>query len=536
MPSHVFESLLPPGYREKGVSVAAVVLHEPGGPGVEEREEGETWVGYGILLALFCLLCWRAFCICRRFREDLQGRSPRRDRKPSPSRRVGGTRKRVRFHSKLEDGAQGVPKVEFLGGPKTAKGLFPISKPMRFSNIQGGQEWSQEGWALLLDRYSKSTMNVYKSQYKWWQLFCQRRGLDPVRYVTGYDRKEEDLFLEYMIHCAVNESKAPGTVKIRLAAIRSIHLSMGLPDPMAHLPRIPLAMAGIKRRWGTKVRRKPVTPEMLEWIGQHCDYGKTQEGSLMFGAVCFGYFFLLRASEYLCVGYNQPEKGLRGQDVVLKAQGQECTLETIKEADEVILTIRGSKTDIYNRGEIRNHFRAEGNVCPVRAAIAIFLNFPQRYGGGNDAFGPLFRTADDKLLPRGAVQAAIEAAAKALNMPPGDLGTHSLRFGGASAIWAALWRDGAGGPQTLSKPISGTHVKRPEISPSEWRRSILPRPRSVARFAPGLYWRGERACKGKQRFDLHHQNGGKLFMPVRAKSAPLLSCASWKLVRLRYCA
>ena len=88
---------------------------------------------------------------------------------------------------------------------------------------------------------------------------------------------------------------------------------------------------------------------MLEWIGQHWGYGKTQEGSLMFGAVCFGYFFLLRASEYLCVGYNQPEKGLRGQDVVLKAQGQECTLETIKEADEVILTIRGSKTDIYNR-------------------------------------------------------------------------------------------------------------------------------------------------------------------------------------------
>ena len=421
------------------VSVAAVVLHEPGGPGVEEGEEGETWVGYGILLALFCLLCWRAFCICRRFREDLQGRSPRRDRKPSPSRRVGGTRKRVRFHSKLEDGAQGVSKVEFLGGPKTAKGLFPISKPMRFSNIQGGQEWSQEGWALLLDRYSKSTMNVYKSQYKWWQLFCQRRGLDPVRYVTGYDRKEEDLFLEYMIHCAVNESKAPGTVKIRLAAIRSIHLSMGLPDPMAHLPRIPLAMAGIKRRWGTKVRRKPVTPEMLEWIGQHWGYGKTQEGSLMFGAVCFGYFFLLRASEYLCVGYNQPEKGLRGQDVVLKAQGQECTLETIKEADEVILTIRGSKTDIYNRGEIRNHFRAEGNVCPVRAAIAIFLNFPQRYGGGNDAFGPLFRTADDKLLPRGAVQAAIEAAAKALNMPPGDLGTHSLRVWGRVSDMGGLW-------------------------------------------------------------------------------------------------
>ena len=131
----------------------------------------------------------------------------------------------------------------------------------------------------------------YRSQYRWWQLFCRRRGIDPVRYVTHYDRQEENLFLEYMVHCSVNEQKAPGTVKIRMAAIRSIHLSMGLPDPTAHLPRIPLAMAGIKRRWGTKVRRKPVTPEMLQWIGRQVDYGKSKEGSLMFAAVCFGYFF-----------------------------------------------------------------------------------------------------------------------------------------------------------------------------------------------------------------------------------------------------
>ena len=64
---------------------------------------------------------------------------------------------------------------------------------------------------------------------------------------------------------------------------------------------------------------------------------------------------------------------------------------------------------------------------------------------------------------------------------------------------APLWRDGAGGPQTLSKLISGTQGRRPEISPRKWRRSILPRLRSVARFAPGLYLRGERACEGKQR-------------------------------------
>ena len=176
---------------------------------------------------------------------------------------------------------------------------------------------------------------------------------------------------------------------------------------------------------------------MLQWIGRQVDYGKSKEGSLMFAAVCFGYFFLLRASEYLCVGYNQPDKGLRGQDVNLKVNGKDCTLQNIREADEIVLTIRSSKTDIYNRGEIRNHFRSENEVCPVKAAVALFLNYPQRFEGGSDALGPLFRTDDDKLLPRGAVQSMIERSAKALGLPDGDLGTHSLRFGGASAIWAA---------------------------------------------------------------------------------------------------
>ena len=354
-----------------GPLVVASLLANVGKGSESDEEDPGSAVGYGALLALFGLLCWRGWCLCRGLWRALWPRSPDPKGGSSPSRRVGGSRRKVRFNPNkdqspiTESKPQGHVTIDFLGGPKTAKSLYPKGRMMRFANVQGHEEWDQEGWALLLDRYSKSTMAVYRFQYRWWQLFCRRRGIDPVRYVTHYDRQEEDLFLEYMVHCSVNEQKAPGTVKIRMAAIRSVHLSMGLPDPTAHLPRIPLAMAGIKRRWGTKVRRKPVTPEMLQWIGHTVEYGKSKEGSLMFAAVCFGYFFLLRASEYLCVGYNQPEKGLRGQDVALKVDGELCTLQNLREADEVILTIRSSKTDIYNRGEIRNHFRAEGEICPV---------------------------------------------------------------------------------------------------------------------------------------------------------------------------
>ena len=140
----------------------------------------------------------------------------------------------------------------------------------------------------------------------------------------------------------------------------------------------------------------PVTPDMLKWLGEHLQYGRAEEASLLWGALTLGFFFLLRASEYLDVGYQDPRRGLRGSDVTLKLNGNAVALNRISEVDEVTLLVRGSKTDIYNRGQVRNHFRTAEKVCVVKSV----------------------------------------RAAKGLGLPEGDLGAHSLRFGGASALWA----------------------------------------------------------------------------------------------------
>ena len=68
-------------------------------------------------------------------------------------------------------------------------------------------------------------------------------------------------------------------------------------------------------------------------------------------------------------------------------------------ADEVVLTIRGSKTDQLNEGNVKNHFRADGELCVVEALQHVQSRAPERW-------------------------------------------PHSLRFGGASALWAA-YRDSA---------------------------------------------------------------------------------------------
>ena len=204
----------------------------------------------------------------------------RNERRRSPGRRVGGTRKRVRFVlPRKGKPLQPLPETPFLGGPKAAKRHHPPDKAIRLATVQGRHEFDQAGFSLLLSRYSQSTAASYQSQWAWWALFCRRRGEDPVRLVPVYNRAEEQLILDFLVHCATNETKAPGTVKLRLAAIRSMHLTLGYPDPLAQMPRVPLALAGLRRRYGTKERRLPVTPEMIRWLGNHLQLGRSPEAA-----------------------------------------------------------------------------------------------------------------------------------------------------------------------------------------------------------------------------------------------------------------
>ena len=245
--------------------------------------------------------------------------------------------------------------------------------------------------------------------------------------------------LGFIVHNGVHLHRAPGTVKMRLAAIRSAHLNMGVPDPFEFMPRVSLALAGLKRRWGTKPRRQPVTPGMLRWIRAYFDTTNPRgEGTVLWAAVCLGFFFLLRASEYFDTGYRQLGRGLKGQDVQLRNQGVPVKPGDWSMADEIVLFIRGSKTDTLNRGEVRNHFATEDStLCVTRAVAALFAAFPERYQGGSEQHFELLRLPNGKHVPRVAIQSLLIRAAQGTGERYPQMGSHSLRFGGASAIWAA---------------------------------------------------------------------------------------------------
>lgn len=251
---------------------------------------------------------------------------------------------------------------------------------------------------------------------------------------------EEPLFMDFVVHLARHGHKSPGTIQQYLSAVRSQHVCLGMPDPTRPLLRLWMAMDGLRRRKGAPKRKRPVTPDMLRWIKRKLDVRRKRDDAMLWCALLMAYMFLLRASEYVSPDRRGTDsgKGVRAIDLVARRSG--APVQHFGDADEVALCIRGSKTDQLNRGEWRNHFRAQGELCIVDALAEYQRKAPECFD--RDRNERLFRWQSGSYLVREDVQRILESAALAGGAEPGSVGSHSLRIGGASALWAA-YKDSA---------------------------------------------------------------------------------------------
>ena len=224
-----------------------------------------------------------------------------------------------------------------LKGPAGAKEFYSLQ---RVSLLQGREEVEDEKARVILARMAEPIQKTYTNQLRWWELFCKRRGLDPIRVVGDHNRaSEEELLLDFVVHSATSVPQSESTVKARLAAIRALHVHFnpGLDDPMASM-RVDLLLQGYARVRGSPMRRHPVTPQMLRWIRSGIS------PATLWAALLLGFFFFLRASEYFAPkAGDRAAKGVRGGDLTPRFQGS--PISSFALADEVVLTIRGSKTD-----------------------------------------------------------------------------------------------------------------------------------------------------------------------------------------------
>ena len=183
-------------------------------------------------------------------------------------------------------------------------------------------------------------------------------------------------------------------------------------------------------------RKYPVTTKMLNWL-----HGYLFEGSdytpfdavVTWCAICEAFFFLLRASEYL-VQHNRSwseSRVVRGMDLAFKRYNKPCHPP---EAEEIVLQITQSKTDQYNAGTIRNAFTTGEVLCPVKSAVALWKLAPERFRGTEEKL-PLFRRKDGTPIQRTTIQQLLELSAVSQGIDASKMGSHSLRIGGATALY-----------------------------------------------------------------------------------------------------
>ena len=119
---------------------------------------------------------------------------------------------------------------------------------------------------------------------------------------------------------------------------------------------------------------------------------------------------------------------MTGRDVTARRNG--VVAHSFAEADEVVLTIKGSKTDQYNAGSVRNHYRSGDALCPVRILAELQRRFPARFTGGAEVDLPLFRDTRGRLITRTQMSLFVKTIAGAVGVRPDTVDPHSIRRGG----------------------------------------------------------------------------------------------------------
>ena len=294
------------------------------------------------------------------------------------------------------------------------------------------EEWIEENLEGYL---AESTTKQYAGVYGKWRAWAKRQG-----WITEFldkanlpEENEEKLlgFLGYLgwLGCSV------ATLKQAVFAIKDGHKRAGKGDPTERMFRLWMLLSALERRAPKKARRLGVTPEMLRWLAKFVhqapdSHEDSFDAIMLNAALQTAWFFMLRAKEFCNSNGVDLEMILRGADPKFLED------ESDGKVNGVTLQFRKTKVDQEAFGECKTLYTSGiPEVCVVTALLKFKAVAPQRFGNGCEALKPLFRWSSGQMLMRSQVQNVLQKAATACGLPAGRFMSHSLRIGGASALF-----------------------------------------------------------------------------------------------------
>ena len=289
-----------------------------------------------------------------------------------------------------------------------------------------------------------STQKAYKAAWEKWCDWGKRQGwLSPFLNNAGD--------AEAMV---ANENKVLGfigylgwlgtsvaSLKQAIFAIKDAHKRAGHGDSTGKMHRLWIVLNSLERNAVRRPRRLGVTVAMLKWIGEHLESGGQSHGELkvdcrmLKAALLTAWFYMLRAREFCDSSGVDLDMVVRGQDIQLSVHGQPAG---DLPAEEATLQFRKTKADQTAFGTCKTMLKTEvPHVCVVKALEDFREVAERRFGNGPEAHLPMFRWSSGQVVKRLEVQNILQKAAKACGLPADRFQSHSLRIGGASALFQA---------------------------------------------------------------------------------------------------
>ena len=303
------------------------------------------------------------------------------------------------------------------------------------------EEWLEEN---MTGDKSVATERAYAGAWSKWKAWAKRQG-----WLSEYlDRTEDAVERENKLLAYVGYlgwlGASVNTIRQNIFAIKTAHKRVGAGDITEGMHRIWILLGGLDRRsTSRKPRRLGVTQEMLIWLGKEL-VGPFKPGStsptyadavMVFAALTTAWFFMLRAKEFAESNGIDQEMIVRGCDFRFATGG--VTAEN--DAEEITLRFRKTKADQLAFGDCKT-LGATGrkHLCPVKALQQMKKVWPLRFQPGHaESQLPLFRWSSGAVLKRTEIQLLLQKAAEGVGLPAERFLSHSLRIGGATALYQA---------------------------------------------------------------------------------------------------
>ena len=303
------------------------------------------------------------------------------------------------------------------------------------------EEWLEEN---MQGDKSPATEKAYASAWNKWKAWAKRQG-----WLSEYlDRSEDAVDRENRLLAYVGYlgwlGASVNTIRQSIFAIKLAHKRVGAGDITEGMHRVWILLGGLDRRsTSRRPRRLGVTQEMLQWLGEEL-VGRAEvsgrrselaDAAMAFAALSTAWFFMLRCKEFAESNGVDKDMILRGCDIRFSTDG----LVAESNVEEVTIQFRKTKVDQMAFGEAKT-LKATGRrfLCPVEALWRMKTYWPRRFERSSSASRePLFRWGSGGVLKRLEIQHLLQKAAEGVGLPGDRFLTHSLRIGGATALYQA---------------------------------------------------------------------------------------------------